>query len=78
MVFEYHKGLNSILLAKGLEAINYSFIDNLIFGFWKFLPLLIVSYGVGLSVEFAFAISRNHSVNGVFSYRHVNSIDYAC
>jgi len=60
---EYHKGLNSILLAKGLEAINYSFIDNLIFGFWKFLPLLVVSYGVGLSVEFAFAISRGHSVN---------------
>ena len=29
----------------------------------KFLPLLIVSYAVGLSVEFAFAISRGHSVN---------------
>ncbi len=40
-----------------------SFINSLIFGFWKFLPLLIVSYAVGLSVEFAFAISRGHSVN---------------
>ncbi len=39
------------------------FLKNLIFGFWKFLPLLIVSYAVGLSVEFAFAISRGHSVN---------------
>ena len=39
------------------------FSKNLIFGFWKFLPLLIVSYAVGLSVEFAFAISRGHSVN---------------
>ena len=27
------------------------------------MPLLIVSYAVGLSVEFAFAISRGHSVN---------------
>ena len=60
---EYHKGLNSLLLAKGLEPVYYSFLENLMFGFWKFLPLLIVSYAVGLSVEFAFAISRGHSVN---------------
>ena len=40
-----------------------NFINSMIFGFWKFLPLLIVSYAVGLSVEFAFAISRGHSVN---------------
>ena len=40
-----------------------NFINSLIFGFWKFLPLLAVSYAVGLSVEFAFAISRGHSVN---------------
>jgi Na+-transporting NADH:ubiquinone oxidoreductase subunit B len=47
------------------SAINVeaTFFENLIFGFWKFLPLLIVSYAVGLSVEFAFAISRGHSVN---------------
>ena len=60
---EYHKGLNSLLLSKGLDEVYYTFFDNLIFGFWKFLPLLIVSYAVGLSVEFAFAISRGHSVN---------------
>ena len=40
-----------------------NFLNNFIFGFWKFLPLLAVSYAVGLSVEFAFAISRGHSVN---------------
>ena len=47
------------------RAINVeaTFFENLIFGFWKFLPLLIVSYAVGLTVEFAFAISRGHSVN---------------
>ena len=51
--------------AQYYQAINIeaSFLENLIFGFWKFLPLLIVSYAVGLSVEFAFAISRGHSVN---------------
>ncbi|MDG1426180.1 MAG: NADH:ubiquinone reductase (Na(+)-transporting) subunit B [Flavobacteriales bacterium] len=47
------------------KAISESsdFMKNFIFGFWKFLPLLVVSYAVGLSVEFAFAISRGHSVN---------------
>ena len=40
-----------------------TFLENIIFGFWKFLPLLVVSYGVGLTVEFAFAIYRGHSVN---------------
>jgi len=44
-------------------AVETNFLNNLIFGFWKFLPLLAVSYAVGLSVEFAFAISRGHSVN---------------
>ena len=43
--------------------VESTFFENLIFGFWKFLPLLIVSYAVGLTVEFAFAISRGHSVN---------------
>ena len=44
-------------------SLETNFLNNLIFGFWKFLPLLVVSYAVGLSVEFAFAISRGHSVN---------------
>ena len=44
-------------------SVETNFLNSLIFGFWKFLPLLAVSYAVGLSVEFAFAISRGHSVN---------------
>jgi len=47
----------------GAISAETNFLNNLIFGFWKFLPLLVVSYAVGLSVEFAFAISRGHSVN---------------
>ncbi len=36
--------------------------------FWllRVLPLLVVSYGVGLSVEFAFAQARGHEVNEGF------------
>ena len=47
---------------KAIEE-STSLLKNISFGFLKFLPLLIVSYGVGLGVEFAFAIYRGHSVN---------------
>ena len=40
-----------------------TFMDTFMFGAIKMLPMIIVSYVVGLSVEFAFAISRGHSVN---------------
>jgi len=50
---QYHIGI-------GKEV---TFLDNIIFGFWKFLPLLVVSYAVGLTIEFAFAVYRGHSVN---------------
>ena len=43
--------------------VESSFLENMSFGFSKFLPLLLVSYGVGLTVEFAFAVYRGHSVN---------------
>jgi Na+-transporting NADH:ubiquinone oxidoreductase subunit B len=37
-------------------------LDNLIIGLWKVLPLVIVSYGVGLGIEFLFAIIKKHEV----------------
>lgn len=40
-----------------------NFIETFTFGALKMLPLIIVSYGVGLGIEFAFAISRGHQVN---------------
>lgn len=47
-------------LAYGMEA---SLMENFLFGFWKVLPIIAVSYGVGLGVEFIFAIVRNHQVS---------------
>jgi len=38
-------------------------VESLIYGATKVLPMIAVSYGVGLAIEFAFAISRGHSVN---------------
>lgn len=43
-----------------------SLIDNFLFGASKVLPLVIVSYVSGLTVEFIFAIVRKHTVNEGF------------
>nr|WP_281766191.1 NADH:ubiquinone reductase (Na(+)-transporting) subunit B [Neptunitalea sp. Y10] len=39
------------------------FMTCFLFGLWKILPMIVVSYGVGLGIEFAFAIYRGHEVN---------------
>lgn len=39
------------------------FMDALIHGAWKVIPMIAVSYGVGLAIEFYFAIVRGHEVN---------------
>ena len=38
-------------------------MEAFIYGAIKVLPMIVVSYGVGLGIEFGFAISRGHSVN---------------
>ncbi len=41
---------------------NFLTWDNFIMGAWTVLPLVIVSYGVGLLVEFIFAVIKGHEV----------------
>ena len=36
--------------------------ENLEIGLWKVLPLVLVSYGVGLAIEFLFAVIKGHEV----------------
>ncbi len=42
---------------------EFTLMSAFTFGALKMLPLIIVSYAVGLGIEFAFAISRGHPVN---------------
>ncbi|WP_372773554.1 NADH:ubiquinone reductase (Na(+)-transporting) subunit B [Mangrovibacterium sp.] len=42
------------------------FMDMFLFGLLKVLPIIIVSYGVGLGIEFIFAQFRGHEVNEGF------------
>ncbi|MDA9250152.1 NADH:ubiquinone reductase (Na(+)-transporting) subunit B [Flavobacteriaceae bacterium] len=42
---------------------DFSFLDAFRHGAWKIVPMIVVSYVVGLSIEFAFAVYRGHEVN---------------
>lgn len=46
--------------ALGIEA---SLVEMILFGSLKVIPIVIVSYAVGLGVEFAYAVMRGHQVN---------------
>jgi Na+-transporting NADH:ubiquinone oxidoreductase subunit B len=41
----------------------FTFLDAFIHGSWKIIPMIVVSYVVGLSIEFGFAVYRGHEVN---------------
>jgi len=48
-------------LAVGMP--DASLMDNILYGAMKVLPLVIVSYTVGLGVEFTFCIIKKHTIN---------------
>ena len=61
--YQHHLAIGEIQTkAQGFfDGIFWS-LDNLAVGAWKVLPLVIVSYLVGLAVEFVFAIKKGHEV----------------
>ena len=44
-------------------GLEFTFLDSFLHGLYKILPMIIVSYVVGLSIEFGFAVYRGHPVN---------------
>ena len=46
---------------------EFTFWEALLHGAWKIVPMIVVSYVVGLSIEFAFAVYRGHEVNEGYS-----------
>lgn len=55
----YNTGLQHFR-SLGMEV---SMLENFWYGFLKILPMLVVSYGVGLGIEFAAAQIRGHEIN---------------
>ena len=44
------------------STIEWSGVDQFLYGLMKVLPFIVVSYGAGLGVEFIFAIKNGHAV----------------
>ncbi len=45
------------------SGLEFTFLDALLHGAYKIFPMIAVSYIVGLSIEFGFAVYRGHQVN---------------
>ena len=58
--YQHHAAIDGSLRADVLA--NFFTFDNLWIGIIKVLPLVIISYGIGLGVEFIFAIIKGHEV----------------
>lgn len=48
------------------QIIKYSNYEAFMFGFWKFLPMVLVSYAAGLGIEFLFAYKKGHELEEGF------------
>lgn len=51
-------------LAQGIT--DSSCMQNFMFGFVKVMPIVVISYAVGLGVEFVFCIIKKHTINEGF------------
>ena len=60
--YQHYLATGTIEASNGFLGNTFWTLDNLIIGAWKVVPLLIVSYGVGLLIEFIFAVIKGHEV----------------
>ena len=60
--YQHYLAQGMIAEANGFLGASFWTLDNLWIGIIKVLPLVIVSYGVGLAVEFLFAVIKGHEV----------------
>ena len=61
--YQHYLALGEIqAVSGGFFSSEFWSLQNFSLGFWKTLPLIIISYGVGLGVEFIFATIKGHEV----------------
>ncbi|WP_109851687.1 NADH:ubiquinone reductase (Na(+)-transporting) subunit B [Aquimarina sp. AU58] len=61
--YQHHLAAGEIkAVTNGFFSSGFWSLDNLTVGLWKVLPLVIISYGVGLAVEVLFAVIKKHEV----------------
>jgi Na+-transporting NADH:ubiquinone oxidoreductase subunit B len=59
----WNTGHQHFLALGQFSELGAGFMDKFLFGAMKVLPIVIVSYAVGLGIEFGIAVAKNHSVN---------------
>jgi len=60
--YQYNVQTGDVSQALGFFSTEFWNFANFTVGAWKVLPLVVISYGVGLGVEFIFAIIKGHEV----------------
>jgi len=60
--YQHFLATGEIQAAESFFSGNFWNFDNFAKGAWKVLPLVVISYGVGLLVEFIFAVIKGHEV----------------
>ena len=60
--YQYNVQTGDVTKALSFFSTEFWNFSNFSIGAWKVLPLVVVSYGVGLIVEFIFAVIKGHEV----------------
>lgn len=60
--YQYNLQTEEVTSALSFFSTEFWNFSNFTIGAWKVLPLVVVSYGVGLIVEFIFAVIKGHEV----------------
>jgi Na+-transporting NADH:ubiquinone oxidoreductase subunit B len=60
--YQYNVQTGDVTKALSFFSTEFWNFSNFTIGAWKVLPLVVVSYGVGLIVEFIFAVIKGHEV----------------
>ena len=60
--YQYNLQTGEVTSALSFFSTEFWNFSNFTIGAWKVLPLVVVSYGVGLIVEFIFAVIKGHEV----------------
>lgn len=60
--YQHYLAAGEIEKAVGFFSSEFWNMANFSMGAWKVLPLVVVSYGVGLGIEFLFAVIKGHEV----------------
>lgn len=60
--YQHYLAVGDIEQVTGFFSGDFWSFQNFSKGAWKVLPLVVISYGVGLGVEFIFAIIKGHEV----------------